>query len=69
MQEGNSCYNVVEKLPELWYAAEWKIELVNNKYEYSAEKIVKLSVESATWFLLEASSKMWEEMVRKELLS
>ena len=63
VQEGNSCYKVVENLSELCSAIEWKIELVNNNYEYSAEEISKLRVEGAAWFLLDTSSKMWEKEI------
>lgn len=49
----------------------WKAELSSDELGYLADEIFKQNVESVSWLILAAYSKMWEERdkLREEWLS
>lgn len=58
-RKGDPRYKAAKTLADLCSSALWK--LISDELGYSTEEISKQSVESTTWFLLAACSKMWEE--------
>ena len=60
-RKGDLCNVVEQSVGTMSSILMWEVEYVPNELGNLAKEISKLSAEGATWFLLNAYSKIWEE--------